>query len=355
MHEGFGFAQAQAILPYLASLGVSHVYLSPIQRAAKGSTHGYDVVDPTMINPELGGEPAFIAFSDAARASGLKLILDIVPNHMGTGPDNPTWSSVLQWGRASPYVDVYDIDWERAGAEGKLILPALGKLYGDALADGDLALGFDAQRGLFVVRYYDAPFPIALSDAVTVLKAAAARTEFGAHAGARLCELGEEAAALLDKPDAATRAETFARTLSEAAVDPSIAAALEAAAHDMGQDKEMLDALLSRQAYRLAHWRLASTELNYRRFFEINTLAGVRVEDEKVFALTHALILRLVRAKRVDGLRVDHIDGLADPAGYLARLQDAAGPGFYIVVEKILEPGEALQPWPISGRPAMTR
>ena len=349
MHEKFGFAQAQAILPYLRDLGVSHVYLSPIQRAAKGSTHGYDVVDPTMINPELGGEAAFLAFSDAARAAGLKLVLDIVPNHMGAGPDNPTWTSVLQWGRASPYAGVYDIDWERAGAGGKLILPVLGKLYGDALADGDLTVGFDAARGLFVVRSYDTPFPIAARDAVPILKAAAARTEFGAHAGARLGDLCEEAAALLDAPDAATRAEAFARTLSAAASDPSIAAALEAAAHDMGEDKERLDALLSRQAYRLAHWRLASSELNYRRFFEINTLAGVRVEDENVFALTHALILRLVREKRLDGLRVDHVDGLADPAAYLARLQDAVGPGFYIVVEKILEPGEALPAWPISG------
>ena len=349
MHEGFTFAQAQAILPYIARLGVSHVYLSPIQRAAKGSTHGYDVVDPTIINPELGGEDAFVAFSDAARAAGLKIVLDIVPNHMGTGPDNPTWTSVLQWGRASPFADVYDIDWERAGADGKLILPALGKLYGEALADGDLTLGLEADRGLFVVRYYDAAFPMALGDAATVLKAAATRTAFGAHACARLGELADAAVALIAEPDAGQRADAFARTLREAASDRSIMAAIEAAAQDMAQDRDALDALLSRQAYRLAHWRLASTELNYRRFFEINTLAGVRVEDETVFALTHALILRLVREKRVDGLRVDHVDGLADPGGYLKRLQDTVGPGFYIVVEKILEPGESLPAWPISG------
>ena len=318
-HAGFTFDMAREILPYSRKLGISHVYASPIQKARKGSTHGYDVVDPREINPELGGRAAFDAFAHELHALGLKLIIDIVPNHMGIGAENPFWSSVLRWGERSPYAGVFDIDFKRGG--GKVLLPVLGQPYAQALEAGEFSLGFDAQRG-FVIRYFDRGFPVA------------------PQCYAKL-------APSLADPDLLAP-DTFDAALDRLAkkVDDDD---LQAICERVSKDADALDALIREQHYRLAHWRLAGSEINYRRFFEINALAGVRVEDERVFKLTHELIFDLVDKGQVDGLRVDHVDGLADPQSYLRRLQERVGPGFYIVVEKILERGEMLKSWPIAG------
>jgi (1->4)-alpha-D-glucan 1-alpha-D-glucosylmutase len=310
---------AREILPYVRNLGVSHVYASPIQKARKGSTHGYDIVDPREINPELGGRDAFNAFSDVLHAHDLKLIVDIVPNHMGIGPENPFWSSVLQWGEASPHAPVFDIDFKRGG--GKVLLPVLGKPYDEALASGEIQLGFDPQQG-FTIRFFSRAFPVAPRSCLRLL--------------------GQFDDRLAADP---LLYEAEWKRLVQTSTPEDIAALCQS----ITSDHDALDAILREQSYRLAHWRLASTEINYRRFFEINALAGVRIEDEHVFAMTHELVFALVEEGRIDGLRIDHIDGLADPKTYLERLQRRVGPGFYIIAEKILERGEKLKAWPIAG------
>ncbi|MCE4222353.1 malto-oligosyltrehalose synthase [Methylobacterium sp. C25] len=363
-HEGFTFADAQKILPYLARLGISHVYASPLQRARPGSTHGYDIVDHSQINPEIGGEEGFIAFSDALKANGLKLLVDIVPNHMGVGgADNPWWLSVLEWGGLSPFAHAFDIDWERLGANGKLVIPFLGERYGDALEKGALELKFDEAKGGFGVWHYEHEFPICPLYYPAILnRALAALGEVGDDPSADVLEVSERLRGMGEETDPERRralpaeAEALKQDLADAVrASPQIAAAIYRALHLLNGNKDYPDSygplhrLLESQSYRLAHWRIASSDINYRRFFDVNSLAGLRVEKSDIFQKSHALLFRLVGEGRIDGLRIDHIDGLADPLGYARALQSAVGPGFYIVVEKILEPGEKLRPWPVAG------
>jgi (1->4)-alpha-D-glucan 1-alpha-D-glucosylmutase len=273
-HPGFGFADAAAIAPYLADLGVTHLYCSPYLQAAPGSAHGYDVVDHSRLNAELGGEDAFATMVRACREAGLGILLDVVPNHMAVSEpesQNAQWWSLLRDGRDSPYADWFDVDWRSADNPGKVLVPVLGGPLGEVVDELELL----EDR----IRYYDHEMPIA--------------------PGTR--------------------------------VDGDVLATLE------------------RQHYRLSSWRVAGEELNYRRFFDVTTLAGVRVEVPAVFHSTHALVLQQVRDGVLDGLRIDHPDGLADPAGYLDRLAEATG-GAWVVVEKILEPGEELpDAWATAG------
>ncbi len=277
-HAGFTFADAEAIVPYLDDLGISHVYASPITTAVPGSTHGYDVVDPTRINPELGGEEGFRRLVAALQARGMGVIIDIVPNHMGVaGGANPWWNDVLRRGPDSDYAGVFDIDWRRP-----ILLPVLGTSLGEALRGGAITVEQHDGRWM-IVAYGEHRFPV--------------RDE-----------------------DQATAAEV------------------------------PLEVLLARQHYRLGWWRSANDELNWRRFFAINELAGVRAEDPAVFDLTHALYFRLYDEGLIQGVRVDHVDGLTDPAGYCRQLRARLGEQAWIVVEKILGPGEALaSDWGIHG------
>ncbi|MDB5569430.1 MAG: 4-alpha-glucanotransferase, partial [Hyphomicrobiales bacterium] len=362
LSKTFTLNDAAGLAPYLSRLGVSHVYASPIQAARPGSTHGYDIVDHARINDELGGESGFRRFTEALRDNGLKLLLDIVPNHMGVGgADNRWWLSTLEWGEASPHAHVFDIDWERPGANGKLVLPFLGKPYGQALREGELNLRFDAQEGSFSVWHWEHRFPINPLDYRYLLEWA--QVAGGAGAQMRpLLAISEELRDFVDAPRPSTRegrverCERLKEALARAAhrssrIGEAITKAVAYANGHVGVHDSFgaLQRLLDRQAYRLAYWRVASAEVNYRRFFDINALAGIRVEEDDVFEATHALIFRLVAQGAVHGLRIDHVDGLADPAGYLGRLQARTGPGFYIAVEKILEPGEALRNWPVAG------
>ncbi|MFC7218417.1 malto-oligosyltrehalose synthase [Streptomyces polyrhachis] len=272
LQPGFGFAEAAEAVPYLASLGVSHLHLSPVLEAVPGSTHGYDVVDHTAVRAELGGERGLRALAAAARGHGLGLVADLVPNHMAVpAPERlnaPLWE-VLREGRASPYARWFDIDWSQHG--GRLLMPVLAGPLGEELERIEVGGG--------VLRYHEHEFPL---------------------------RAGTEGLAL--------------------------------------------PALLAAQHYRLSWWRLARTELNYRRFFTVSSLIGVRVEDPEVFEATHATIVRLVREGVLAGLRIDHPDGLADPAGYLARLRAATGGRCWTVVEKILADGERLPgDWPVAG------
>ena len=292
LHRQFTFKDASALIPYLARLGVSHVYCSPYFRAQAGSTHGYDVVDHNTFNPEVGTRAEFEQFVAELRAHGMGHIADFVPNHVGIGSDNAWWMDVLRNGRDSPYAAYFDIDWNA----GRLMIPVLGDSYGIVLDRGELTLRRVGPNE-YVVDYHDNHFPIATDD-------------------------GPRAEQLLQ---------------AGAAPDPG-------ALHE----------LLERQSYRLAHWRVAGDAINYRRFFDINALAALRMEDPVVFDTTHRLLLELVRAGQVDGLRIDHVDGLYDPAAYLERLRAAAAalPGrpVYLWIEKIAAAFERLrEAWPVEG------
>lgn len=291
-HRDFPFAAAQALVPYFQRLGISHIYASPITTARSGSQHGYDVVDHTRVNPELGGEEGLRSLVAALRSHGMGLIIDIVPNHMGVaGGENAWWNDVLAHGEASAFASYFDIDWSEP-----LLLPILGTPLEDALAQGVITLDHrNGEPELLVYGEHRLPLRPEDRDAVP---------------------------------------ENF--------------------------DRQALAALLDRQHYRLGWWRTADDELNWRRFFTINELAGLRIEDPEVFDATHALPLRLWREGLIDGVRIDHIDGLTDPAGYCHRLRErfAAEPRgpeapsdpAYIVVEKILGPGESLRAgWGIDG------
>ena len=363
-HEGFTFADAEAILPYLAKLGISHVYASPIQKARPGSTHGYDIADHNTINPELGGEEAFERFSDTLHGQGLKLLLDIVPNHMGVGgADNPWWLSVLEWGGLSPFAHAFDIDWSRLGANNKLVVPFLGDRYGEALESGKLELKFEPEKGAFSVWHYEHAFPVCPLQYPTILnRALAALEDVGEAAAFEVLTISEqlrlmgEAATDERRRGFPAEGEELKERLAEAvAASPALAEAIGRTLRLLNGAKGYPDSfgplhrLLELQSYRLAHWRVAASDINYRRFFDVNSLAGLRVEKSDIFQRSHETIFRHVREGRIDGLRIDHIDGLADPLGYSRALQAAVGPGFYVVVEKILEPGEKLRPWPVAG------
>src|SRR5579883_2127512 len=298
-HRGFTFDDAIAIVPYLDALNISHLYASPILKARTGSLHGYDVVDPTQLNPELGGEPAFRRLVAALRARGLGIIVDIVPHHMAIGAENPWWLDVLRLGHESRFAAFFDIDWEAEdpGLRGKILVPILGKPYGEALDSGEIELAFNEALGRYEARYFDHILPLSPNSRVE----------------------------RLDAYDAATAA-----------------------------GRRRLHDLLEQQNFRLAFWRIANDAINWRRFFDINELIALRAEDDSVFEAVHAKLFELFAEGLIDGLRIDHIDGLADPAAYCRRLRDRLetlesrrpagsdrGPA-YIVVEKILGTGEEL-------------
>ena len=326
----FRFADAAALAPYLASLGVSHVYLAPVCAARPGSSHGYDVVDPTRLNPELGGETGFRAMAAAFRRNGLGLILDIVPNHMGIGGDsNRYWLDVLEWGREGRFVGWFDIDWAAPGLDGRLLLPVLGEAYGLALEGGALELRRDA-GGFAVWAHRSHRLPVSPRSYASILRAGGA---------AYLAEAAEalDGASAYDPRWAALKARIA--TAPEAG----------AAAAAFRGNPASLDRLIEAQAWRPAKFTLDRDGLNYRRFFAISDLAAVRVEDPDVFAATQALPLALVEEGIADGLRIDHVDGLRDPKAYLHALREGRRP-FWLLVEKILAPDETLPAdWGIDG------
>lgn len=369
-HPGFGFEQARALVPYLHRLGISHVYASPLFRAAPGSSHGYDVCDPNALNPEMGTRAEFDAFAAALARLGMGLIMDFVPNHMGIEePHNPWWMDVLENGPASPYAAFFDIDWQplKRELENKVLLPILSDQYGRVLERGELRVDYEA--GSFFLCCQQARLPLAprsirpllqraaerlpqpppeLESIITALNYLPQRTETDPE---KRIERGREKEIIRER---------LARLSAEdGTVSPAIAEVL-AELHDRSDPEsfERLDALISSQAYRPSFWRVAAEEINYRRFFDINSMAALRVELPEVFAATHRLLLELAAAGTLSGIRIDHIDGLANPREYLQTLQDSlakarpqrAGESFFLVVEKILAPDELLPAhWPVAG------
>jgi (1->4)-alpha-D-glucan 1-alpha-D-glucosylmutase len=361
----FGFRDATAIVPYLNDLGVGHMYASPYFKARPGSMHGYDVVDPNALNPEIGTPAEHAAMVAAAQAKGIGQILDFVPNHMGVGPDNPWWNDVLEWGERSTYAEFFDIDWQplKPELQGKVLVPTLGDHYGRVLEGGEIKLSFDSAAGTFSVEYFANRYPVAVKSYVEVLQRAvnhaAPQLAALAAAFAEFAQPGALPAKAAQMQPVYHRAGGAKARLAEAARDPQVTAAIARALEDFTvvpgdpRSADALDLLLADQFYRLAYWRVAVDEVNYRRFFDINDLAGLRVEDAAVLGQTHRLAFELIAAGTLQGLRIDHIDGLYNPGGYCNLLKeraDALGQPLYVVVEKILARFERLRAgWLIAG------
>jgi (1->4)-alpha-D-glucan 1-alpha-D-glucosylmutase len=367
---GLTFDDAAALLDYLKELGVSDCYTSPFLETASRGSHGYDVSDHNRLRDELGGEAAFARLAAALRERDMGLLIDVVPNHMGIAQNrNAWWYDVLENGAASQYAAYFDIDWHPVKAElaDKVLLPILGEQYGAVLDKGELRLSLE--DGRFVVRYYETALPISPRSYARIL---------GHRLDTLAAELGGEHADVVALKSLVT---WFATLPPRTEKDPERLAARRRE-KDIGRDRllallaesapvrafveenvrifngtpgeppsmDLLDALLAEQAYRVAYWRVAGEEINYRRFFDINDLAAIRMEDPEVFEVAHRLIFKLVRDGVVTGLRIDHPDGLYDPAEYFRRLQRGTGGDFYIVAEKILAPGEQLpDSWETAG------
>ncbi|HTT24926.1 MAG TPA: malto-oligosyltrehalose synthase [Candidatus Sulfotelmatobacter sp.] len=375
----FTFRDASRIVPYLSALGISHIYASPYLRARPGSLHGYDIIDHNSLNPELGSPEDYEALVSALHRHGMRQILDIVPNHMGVmGSDNAWWLDVLENGEASDYADFFDIDWDpiKDELQGKVLIPVLAEQYGDALEEGDLTLTFDAERGEFSIFYYQHRFPIDPKEYPLilgfrielfweklgpthedVLELQSIITAFGHLPDRRGATIEQKVERNREKEVQKRRLATlcarspqvrefFAQNLVTINGDP-----------EDPRSFDTLHELIKAQPYRFAQWRVAADDINYRRFFDINDLAALRNENDRVFDETHKLILQLVAEGKLDGVRVDHPDGLYDPAGYFAKLRDRLCSGLkpknrdaYLVAEKILTGKEHLpENWPIDG------
>ncbi|HLH51564.1 MAG TPA: malto-oligosyltrehalose synthase [Roseiarcus sp.] len=345
-HAGFTFRQAAAIAPYLGRLGVSHVYASPYLKARPGSAHGYDITDHNALNPEVGSEDDHAAMIESFKREGLGLILDFVPNHMGVGgADNPFWLDVLEWGPDSNYAGWFDIDWapDDPYLGDKLLAPFLGDQYGVELKAGKLALKYDAEEGAFAIWAYDNhKLPIC-------------PLHYGLIVGAEtpgLERLGDLFGDLRQwRPQIAERAKALkAELAAHIRADEQARDALAARIAAFNADWRALDGLIAKQNWRIAYYGVASDEINYRRFFNINELAGLRVELPALFRRMHDRVLAMLDQGAADGLRLDHVDGLFDPKAYFAALRKAASRPFYLAVEKILAPHEQLrEEWPVDG------
>ncbi len=380
LNRDFTFSQATAIVPYLSALGISHCYVSPLLKARAGSMHGYDIVDHNSLNPEIGSAEDFDRFVNTLHEHSMGLLLDIVPNHMGVmGNDNAWWLDVLENGESSVYASYFDIDWHPLKHElhGKVLIPVLHDHYGVVLESGELKLVFHQERGEFDVSYHNHRFPVDPREYPRILQhctnASAAKldeqnpdllefqsliTSFS-HLPARY-EISSERIAERNRDK-----EIHKRRLAElCARSPQIAACVLGAVELLNGDPadpasfEQLHELIKAQAFRLANWRVASDDINYRRFFDTNDLAAICTENEAVFEATHRLVFSLMADGKVDGLRIDHPDGLYDPRQYFERLnrsiaavtKNAAHEPHYVVIEKILTGTERLPAeWPVCG------
>jgi (1->4)-alpha-D-glucan 1-alpha-D-glucosylmutase len=353
LHAGFKFEDAAKAADYLKALGVSHIYSSPYLQAAPGSTHGYDVVDHQKLNEELGGEEGHRAFCQRLKELGLGQVLDIVPNHMAIGPQNRYWWDVLENGPSSRYATWFDIDWHSAEVklQNKVLIPVLGDQYGHILSAGQIKVEHDGE--FFQVRYTDNLLPVAPRSLSILLSRAAE------YAHNDTLNFISDSFLQLPSPESTDREVAVARHRDKTVIygllkrlcgeEPEVVPAINRAVDELNSDKDALDELLNHQQYRLAYWRTADQELGYRRFFDVNTLVGLRMERAQVFEATHRRILEWLENGVLDGVRVDHPDGLRDPQQYFERLR-ARVPDAWIIGEKILESGEFLrESWPIEG------
>jgi (1->4)-alpha-D-glucan 1-alpha-D-glucosylmutase len=378
-NKSFTFDDATAIVDYLDHLGISHCYASSYFTAVPGSTHGYDVADPTQLNPEIGSRVSYDRWVETLRAHHMGHIIDMVPNHMGIAQSsNPWWQDVLENGPSSQYASFFDIDWHPLKQEltDKVLLPILGDSYGAVLERQEITLRYE--NGAFTAHYFEAVLPVAPGtyDRILALDAGRLLAEIGEETddGQELLSIltairhlpGRESHGAEERAERHREKEVIKRRLARlTAASPAVLAHIERAVttlngtRDTPRSFDRLDDLLSAQPYRLAYWRVAAEEINYRRFFDINELAALRMEDPQVFERTHAFVFELLREGAIDGIRIDHVDGLYDPGDYLERLQArarevrpdlfSADRRLYLVVEKILGLDEGLPSWPVEG------
>jgi (1->4)-alpha-D-glucan 1-alpha-D-glucosylmutase len=353
LHKGFTFDDASAIADYLWELGISHVYSSPYLQAAPGSMHGYDVVDHQRVNEELGGAPAHERFSKRLGENGLGQVLDIVPNHMAIGSQNRFWWDVLENGAASRYASFFDIDWnpQEERLRDKVLVPILADQYGRVLEKGDIKI---VRKGAkFLVEAAGQTLPVAPTSLPAILSKAAV------YANSDALSFAAASLGRLPNPSFEDRRTVLARHRDKVVIESlverlcaeekSVCEALDRAVRELNADHDSLDEFLNSQNYRLSYWKAADQQLGYRRFFDVNTLIGLRMERPHVFEETHALILDWLKRGVLDGVRVDHPDGLRDPLEYFKRLREAA-PEAWIIGEKILAANEFLrEEWPIEG------
>jgi (1->4)-alpha-D-glucan 1-alpha-D-glucosylmutase len=353
LHANFTFDDAANAAAYLYTLGISHIYCSPYLQAAPGSMHGYDVVDHQRVNEELGGDEGHQRFCARLAELGLGQVLDIVPNHMAAGPGNQNWWDVLENGPSSRFATWFDIDWQSSEVklQNKVLIPVLGDQYGRVLGAGQIQI--NRGESSLSIRYSDHLYPLA-PRSLPVILGRAARYAYSPTLSFLVDSLSR-----LPVPDATDTEAINARHRDKVVIygllqrfceeHPEASLAIDKAVDELNSDHDALDELLNLQHYRLAYWRTADQELGYRRFFDVNTLVGLRVERPHVFEQTHRRILDWLREGVLDGVRVDHPDGLRDPLQYFTRLRQRS-PEAWIVGEKILEPGESLrEEWPIEG------
>ncbi len=377
------------MIPYLSKLGISHCYASPLLKAREGSPHGYDISDHHLINPEIGTYEEFAQFAKVLKANSMGLLLDTVPNHMGASKNNPWWMDVLENGPASLYADYFDIDWHPLAEDlqNRILLPILGSSYGDVLENGELSLRFDYEAGRLWLDYYEnsvpinpSSYPLVLRYRMDVLEARLGKDNAGLLEYQSIVSSFENLPAVADGSDATgketrvrERKVALGRLVTLVAHHDEIRQFIEESLHDFQPTRQdtttllRLNRLLELQSFRLSNWRVASDEINYRRFFDVNDLVGVRVEDPLVFNDTHSLLMDFVEKGWVQGLRIDHPDGLYDPAEYFVNLQKEAAnrlhlpvsPDWklssqelplYVLIEKILAPFEKLpEEWTVHG------
>ncbi len=356
LHPGFGFREAESVLGYLRDLGISDIYASPIFQTVPGSEHGYNIIRPDRLNPELGGEASFERLMEAVRANGLGWLQDIVPNHMAFASGNHRLMDLLEKGPRSAYSRHFDIDWDHPHPawKGKVLAPFLGRRLQECIADSELRVGLDAS-GLHLA-FYEIRFPLRPESVLRIVQQALqdlgreppSGSQPGLSKAAGVCTRLEN---VLQSPaDQAGDLEFIKKELRELQEEDSrFRQALEAVLERINASPGQLAAIASEQHYQLAYWRTATQEINYRRFFSINDLICLRLEEDRVFDDLHHFLFRLAESCGITGLRIDHLDGLLDPARYLARLRELF-PETYLVAEKILEPEERLpQHWPVQG------
>jgi malto-oligosyltrehalose synthase len=344
-HKEFTFADFEEIIPYLHKLGVGTIYASPIFEATPGSVHGYDGVNPHKINPEIGTEEQLLRISQRLQTLGIKWLQDIVPNHMAFDPNNPWLKDVLEKGQKSVYASFFDVPWTGKIYHGKIMIPFLGNPIEDVIKNGELKVDFEEPR--FVLKYYDSTYPLRLRSYITVLEAGAGEPNQAVQ------QLLDQVKGIQKSDEPEAYKETlheFQLQLSALVKNDKTKDYLESCLQKINEDHDLIRKIADEQVYQLVNWQKTNYKINFRRFFTVNGLICLNMQDKDVFMYYHRYIKQLLDQGVFQGLRIDHIDGLFDPTRYLQQLRELAGSETYIVVEKILEPGEGMSEyWPIQG------
>lgn len=344
-HKDFSFNDFEKIIPYLQKLGVGTIYASPIFEATPGSVHGYDGMNPHNINPEIGTEQQLKQLSIKLKELGIKWLQDIVPNHMAYDPNNPWLKDVLEKGRQSEYAAFFDVPWTGKIYHGKIMLPFLGNPLKDVIENNELKVAFEDSR--FVLKYFDNAYPIRLRSYFSILEAG---NEEPVMTVQQLLDQIKEIQKSEDAPSYKEPLHEFQLQLSSLMKNDLTKGYIESCMKEVNNNKDLIKKIADEQVYQLVNWQRTDYQINFRRFFTVNGLICLNMQDHKVFEHYHLYIKQLLDEGIFQGLRIDHIDGLFDPTKYLMELRELAGDQTYIVVEKILEPGEEMPNyWPIQG------